>query len=150
MAIPYLGALTRFCAAVTLGLRATSTALAARAGILVKDRLALEEMRTVDTVLFDKTGTLTTGQHVVRDVTGAGMAPEDVLRIAGAVEAESEHPLAKAIVTAARIAGSIPVAIEFRSIAGRGVEATVDGKRWAVGGPPPPRSGSQRSRGSDS
>src|SRR5438270_5658271 len=112
-----------------------STALAARAGILVKDRLALEEMRTVDTVLFDKTGTLTTGQHVVRNVAAAGMARDDVLRIAGAVESESEHPLARAIVTAARAVGPFPRATDFRSIAGRGVEATVDGKRWAVGGP---------------
>ena len=112
-----------------------STALAARAGILVKDRLALENMRTVDTVLFDKTGTLTTGQHVVRDVAGAGMSPEEVLRLGGAVEAESEHPLAKAIVAAARASGPMPVATEFRSITGRGVEANVAGKRWAVGGP---------------
>jgi P-type Cu2+ transporter len=112
-----------------------STALAARSGILVKDRLALEEMRTVDTVLLDKTGTLTTGQHVVRDIAGASVAPHEVLRIAGAVESESEHPLAKAIVTAARASGPIPTAKEFRSIAGRGVEATVDGRRWSVGGP---------------
>jgi Cu2+-exporting ATPase len=112
-----------------------STGLAARAGILVKDRLALEEMRTIDTVLFDKTGTLTTGQHVLRDVAGAGMTPDEVLPIAGAVESQSEHPLARAIVTAARAAGPIPTSTEFHSIAGRGVEATVDGKRWAVGGP---------------
>jgi len=112
-----------------------STALAARAGILVKDRLALEEMRTVDAVLFDKTGTLTTGTHVVRDVAGAGMRDDEVLRIAGAVEAESEHPLARAIVAAARDRGPVPGATAFRSIAGRGVEATVEGKQWAVGGP---------------
>jgi Cu2+-exporting ATPase len=112
-----------------------STALAARAGILVKDRLALEEMRTVDTVLFDKTGTLTTGKHLVRDVAGAAITADDVLRVAGAIESESEHPLAKAIVAAARAKGPIPGASEFRSIAGRGVEATVDGRRWAVGGP---------------
>jgi len=112
-----------------------STAMAARAGILVKDRLALEAMRTVDTVLFDKTGTLTTGQHVVHDAAGAGLGADDVLRIAAAVESESEHPLAKGIVTAARAAGPIPTATQFRSIAGRGVEATVDGSRWAVGGP---------------
>jgi P-type Cu2+ transporter len=114
-----------------------STALAARAGILVKDRRALEQMRTVDTVLFDKTGTLTSGQHVVRDVAGAPnhLDAGDVLAIAGAVEAESEHPLAKAIVAAARAAGAVPNAASFRASSGRGVEATVDGKRWAVGGP---------------
>ena len=74
---------------------ALSTALAARAGILVKDRLALERMRKVDAVLFDKTGTLTRGAHVVTGVVAAeGGSTTDVLRIAGAVESDSEHPLA--------------------------------------------------------
>jgi Cu2+-exporting ATPase len=117
---------------------ALSTALAARAGILVKDRLALERMRTVDTVLFDKTGTLTRGEHVVTGVVGAvgaGLSDTDVVRIAGGVERDSEHPLARAIVTAARRHGEIAPAYEFRSITGRGVEATIDGVRYAVGGP---------------
>jgi len=104
-----------------------STALSARNGILVKDRLALERMRTIDTVLFDKTGTLTKGEHAVTEVDGS-----DTLRIAAAVEADSEHPLAKAIVAAA---GEVPRASGFRSITGRGVEAVVDGRRYAVGGP---------------
>jgi Cu2+-exporting ATPase len=118
-----------------------STGVAARAGILVKDRLALERMRTVDAVLFDKTGTLTRGAHVVSDVAGAGLdgAGLDragVLRLAGAVEADSEHPLARAIVAAAREAGGVsPPASDFRALTGRGVEATVDGGRYAVGGP---------------
>ncbi|HEX9993271.1 MAG TPA: copper-translocating P-type ATPase [Acidimicrobiales bacterium] len=107
-----------------------STGLAARHGILVKDRLALERMRTVDAVLFDKTGTLTTGEHVVSGVAGDG-----VLRLAGAVEADSEHPLARAIVAAARAEGPVPMATDFRSITGRGVEAVVDGRAYAVGGP---------------
>jgi len=110
-----------------------SSATAARNGILVKDRLALERMRTVDTVLFDKTGTLTKGEHAVTGVSPAtGLAEADVLRLAGAVEADSEHPLARAIV---RAAGDVPAARGFRSIPGRGVEATVDGTAYAVGGP---------------
>ena len=76
--------------------------MAARNGILIKDRLALEASRTVDAVLFDKTGTLTKGQHAVVGVAGAdGFTESDVLRLAGGVEADSEHPLARAIVTAA-------------------------------------------------
>src|SRR5215213_6072218 len=69
-----------------------STAVAAKAGILIKDRLALERMRIIDTVLFDKTGTLTKGAHVVRDVaTSAELSVDDALRLAGAVESDSEH-----------------------------------------------------------
>ncbi|MGH9137782.1 MAG: copper-translocating P-type ATPase [Acidimicrobiales bacterium] len=112
-----------------------SSALAARAGILIKDRLALERMRTIDAVLFDKTGTLTKGQHVVIDVAGADLDGADVLRLAGGVESDSEHPLARAIVAAARERGDLARASEFRSITGRGVEAAIDGDRYAVGGP---------------
>ena len=111
-----------------------STAISARAGILVKDRLALERMRTVDAVLFDKTGTLTKGAHVVTGVApAAGLDEAAVLALAGAVEADSEHPLARAIVTAA--GGSVRHATGFRPIPGRGVEAMVDGVPVAVGGP---------------
>ncbi|MCI3949113.1 MAG: copper-translocating P-type ATPase, partial [Acidimicrobiales bacterium] len=112
-----------------------STAISARAGILVKDRLALERMRSVGVVLFDKTGTLTRGEHVVTDVVVAEGSEAELLRLAGAVEADSEHPLARAIVTAARAHGDIPRATSFRSLTGRGVEATVDGQPAAVGGP---------------
>jgi P-type Cu2+ transporter len=112
-----------------------STALSARAGILVKDRLALERMREVDVVLFDKTGTLTRGRHVVADVAAVSGDPDEVLRLAGAVEADSEHPLGRAIVQAARDRGAVPEAEGFRSRSGRGVEATVAGARAAVGGP---------------
>jgi Cu2+-exporting ATPase len=113
-----------------------SSALAARNGILIKDRLALEESRTVDAFLFDKTGTLTKGQHVVVGIAGAdGVGDDEVVRIAGAVESDSEHPLARAIAAAARDRGPVPSAAEFRSITGRGVEASVEGGRYAVGGP---------------
>jgi Cu2+-exporting ATPase len=87
-------------------------------------------------VLFDKTGTLTRGAHLVTGVAAADGVPDgDVLRIAGGVESDSEHPLARAIVAAARRRGAIAPARDFRSLAGRGVEATVDGRRLAVGGP---------------
>jgi len=115
---------------------AISTAVSARAGILVKDRLALERMRTIDAVLFDKTGTLTKGAHVVTGVAAAtGTTEAEVLRVAGAVESDSEHPLARAITTRATADGPLPDATDFRSRTGRGVEATIDGKRYLVGGP---------------
>ena len=113
-----------------------STAVSARNGILIKDRLALERMREVDIVLFDKTGTLTAANHVVTGVATAEDGQEDrVLAIAGAVESDSEHPLARAIVKAAEAKGSIPVAANFRSMTGRGVQAEVEGRSFAVGGP---------------
>jgi Cu2+-exporting ATPase len=115
---------------------AISTAVSAKAGILVKDRLALERMRTIDAVLFDKTGTLTKGAHVVTGVAAAdGVDEDEVLRLAGAVESDSEHPLARALTARAAEVGTIPEASEFRSQTGRGVEASVDGVRYAVGGP---------------
>ncbi|MFI5489081.1 heavy metal translocating P-type ATPase [Micromonospora echinaurantiaca] len=115
---------------------ALSTAVSAKAGILVKDRLALERMRTVDAVLFDKTGTLTKGAHTVTAVAAvSGTSEDEVLRIAGAVEADSEHPLAKALVKVAQDRGLRAAAGSFRSLTGRGVQAVVDGTTWAVGGP---------------
>jgi Cu2+-exporting ATPase len=115
---------------------AISTAVAARAGILVKDRLALERMRTVDAVLFDKTGTLTKGAHTVTGVAAAdGFTEDEVLRLAGGVEANSEHPLARAIVKAAEQRGGTAKASDFQSLTGRGVQAVVDSTGYAVGGP---------------
>jgi Cu2+-exporting ATPase len=114
---------------------ALSSAMAARNGILVKDRLALEESRTVDAFLFDKTGTLTKGQHTVAGVAGVGLGEGDVLRLAGGVESDSEHPLARAITAAALERSGIAAASNFRSITGRGVEADVEGATYAVGGP---------------
>ncbi|MDA2810829.1 heavy metal translocating P-type ATPase [Nocardiopsis sp. RSe5-2] len=115
---------------------AISTAKSARAGILVKDRLALERMRQVDTVLFDKTGTLTKGRPAVSGTAAApGRTEEEVLALAGAAESDSEHPLAKAIVRAAGERGPVPRAEGFRSETGRGVHATVGGTEVSVGGP---------------
>ncbi|MGC5032848.1 heavy metal translocating P-type ATPase [Micromonospora sp. DT229] len=121
---------------------ALSTAVAAKGGILVKDRLALERMRTVDTVLFDKTGTLTRGAHTLTGVAATAERPgqddsgqQTVLAIAAAVEGDSEHPLARAIVSAAQAQGLRRTATGFRSLTGRGVRAEVDGVGYAVGGP---------------
>ncbi|MDQ1636507.1 MAG: P-type Cu2+ transporter, partial [Frankiaceae bacterium] len=114
---------------------AISTAMSARSGILVKDRLALERMRTIDAVLFDKTGTLTKGQPAVTDVVTSGVDEDELLAVAGAVEADSEHPLARAVVQAAHARGPLAAATDFRSMTGRGVQAVVDADLVAVGGP---------------
>lgn len=118
---------------------AISTERAAKAGVLVKDRLALEHMRTVDVVLFDKTGTLTQGRHQLTGVTAtAGTSDEHLLALAAAVEGDSEHPLARAIVSAAESRVPEPeqlTAGDFRSLPGRGVRARVDGAEVTVGGP---------------
>ncbi|WP_316042980.1 heavy metal translocating P-type ATPase, partial [Gordonia sp. CNJ-863] len=116
---------------------AIATERAARGGVLIKDRLALEAMRTVDAVLFDKTGTLTKGEPTVIAVEPApGSDAEDVLAAAAAAEADSEHPLARAIVAAARDrALQIPSATEFTSSPAVGVSAHVEGTVVRVGGP---------------
>jgi Cu2+-exporting ATPase len=128
---------------------AISTERAARAGVLVKDRLALERMRTVDTVLFDKTGTLTEGEPGVTDVatasSSAGLSHDEALRLAAAAERDSEHPVARALVRAAATAqasrtsttaGPQEARVEsFRSLTGSGVSARVDGVEVSVGGP---------------
>ncbi len=116
---------------------AISTTTAAKNGILVKDRLSLERMKDVDTTLFDKTGTLTRGAHVVTGLwTATGVSEDDLLSQAASVEADSEHPLARAIVTTAQErALSVPKAEGFQAIAGRGVTASVEGKNIAIGGP---------------
>jgi P-type Cu2+ transporter len=114
---------------------AISTSVAARAGILVRDRLALERMRSVDAALLDKTGTLTTGTPTVREIVALD-DEEAVLALAAAAETDSEHPLAHAIVEEARRRGlSGPAAASFRAMPGRGVRAEVNGSEVAVGGP---------------
>lgn len=114
-----------------------STERAARSGVLVKNRLALERMRSVDTVLFDKTGTLTHGTHAVADVAVVpGLDRDALLALAAAVETDSEHPVARAIVRAAHDAGvRLPTAEGVKALSGRGVQGEVDGHRVAVGGP---------------
>jgi Cu2+-exporting ATPase len=115
---------------------AISTTLGAHSGLLVRDRRGLEEARNLSTIVFDKTGTLTLGEHRVVGIRASEMEERQVLALAAAVEQDSEHPLARAIVTTARERGiPVPSANEFRAIAGYGVEAGVDGKLYAVGGP---------------
>ncbi|MBX9245834.1 heavy metal translocating P-type ATPase [Actinotalea ferrariae] len=114
---------------------AISTERAARAGLLVKDRLALERMRTVDTVLFDKTGTLTVGRPTVTDVSAVpGEDRDALLALAAAVESDSEHPVARAIVSAGA-SSARPQVSDFAVLPGRGVRAVVEGLQVHVGGP---------------
>lgn len=107
-----------------------TTAIGARRGILVRSRAALEEARDIDVVLFDKTGTLTTGTpSVVRVIATAGGDEDEVLGLAASVEAGAEHPIARAIVAAAREREvSAGRASDFSSLAGRGATATVAGR----------------------
>jgi Cu2+-exporting ATPase len=116
---------------------AISTTLGARNGLLVKDRLALERARDLQIVIFDKTGTLTRGEPVLAGVVAA--AAEDqatVLGLAAAVEGDSEHPLARAVLAGARSRGvEVPPATGFQAMAGRGARASVDGTVVQVGGP---------------
>lgn len=123
-----------------LGL-ATPTALlvgtgrGARLGLLIKGPEVLESTRRVDTVVMDKTGTVTTGVMAVTGVTGSGITDADTLRLAAAVESGSEHPIAKAIVTAAAEQGTVPEVTDFASTAGHGVTGTVEGRTVEVGRP---------------
>ncbi|MEN2741172.1 copper-translocating P-type ATPase [Microbacterium sp. X-17] len=114
---------------------AIATGRAASAGILVKDRLALERMRLVDVVLFDKTGTLTRGEPAVTAVRpAAGVDADELLALAAAAESDSEHPLARAIRDAAAHL-PVPVASGFSAAPAVGVSATVGGEEVRVGGP---------------
>src|SRR5690625_685855 len=114
-----------------------ATERAARGGVLVKERMALEQMRTVDTVLFDKTGTLTAGQPIVTDLTTTGTHSEnELLALAAAAESDSEHPLARAIRQAAATRElTVPPATDFTASTAVGVRAAVEGHTVAVGGP---------------
>ena len=114
-----------------------ATEKAARNGVLVKDRLALESMRTIDTVVFDKTGTLTKGEPAGTAVMATGTrSQQHVLMLAAAAESDSEHPLARAIVRgAADRSIMVPPASDFSSSPAVGVRAQVDGQLVQVGGP---------------
>src|SRR6202795_1202844 len=116
---------------------AISTSLGAQNGLLVKDRLALEGARNLDLVIFDKTGTLTRGFPAVAGITAVpGSNEGDLLAHAAAVEANSEHPLAKAIVAEAK-RRNLPTlqAADFEALPGRGARARMNGKIIEIGGP---------------
>ncbi|HWM48252.1 MAG TPA: heavy metal translocating P-type ATPase [Xanthobacteraceae bacterium] len=116
---------------------AISTTMGAQSGLLVRDRRGLEEARDLNAIVFDKTGTLTLGEHrVVETVTVAGVEKTDALRLAAAVEHDSEHPIAQALVKSAQERSlQVPRAEGFQAMAGHGVQATVDGRELKVGGP---------------
>lgn len=113
-----------------------ATALAARHGILVRNREAFERAREIRFVALDKTGTLTEGRFAVRAVYAEEFSEEEVLSLAAALEAFSEHPLAQAIVEAAEGRGlPRPEVRDFQAVPGKGVEGTLEGKRYRVGRP---------------
>jgi Cu2+-exporting ATPase len=116
---------------------AISTSLGAQNGLLVKDRLALERARNLDMVIFDKTGTLTRGSPAVSGVAAApGTTEDDLIARAAAVESNSEHPLAKAIVAeAGRRSLARLAATDFEALPGRGAKALVEGTSVEIGGP---------------
>ena len=114
-----------------------STTKAARNGFLVKQRIALESARKIDTVLFDKTGTLTEGRFGLIDIwTTEGNNKDEVLGLAAALDRQSEHPIAKAVVQKAKEQGLfIKEVKKFEAIKGKGVKANIDGEEVLVGGP---------------
>jgi Cu2+-exporting ATPase len=116
---------------------AISTSLSARGGILVRNRLALEHARELDVVVFDKTGTLTRGELGVVGIAAAdGGGEEQALAVAAGLEADSEHALARAIVTEADRRGVRPVPVKgFEALKGQGVRGRVDGREVYLGGP---------------
>jgi len=116
---------------------AISTTLGARSGLLVRDRRGLEEARQLTSVVFDKTGTLTRGEFRVVDIaTDGSLRQEEALRLAAAVERDSEHTIAQGIVQSAEEQGiAAPRADQFEAIAGHGVRAVVEGVEYYMGGP---------------
>lgn len=115
---------------------AISTSLAAKNGLLVRQRMALESARNLDVILFDKTGTLTKGEQGVVDIVTDGVTAIELLTLAGSVELESEHPIAKAIVRyASEKKSKLQSVKNFSAMSGRGAKATVNKKVVYVGGP---------------
>ena len=117
---------------------AKSTALSAKHGLLIKNRTAFENSRKISTIVFDKTGTLTVGKFEVSKiiVSQSGLTEHEIIRLAAALEQKSEHPIATGILKKAKDATiPIPVAENFNAITGKGVEATVEGKKVLVVSP---------------
>jgi Cu2+-exporting ATPase len=116
---------------------AVSTSIAARNGLLIRNRMAFERARSLDAVVFDKTGTLTEGQFGIAEVVLLGDLPEaEVLRLTAAVESQSEHPIAAGIVRSTQERGIVfAIPHEFSALPGQGARATVDGKQVQVVSP---------------
>ncbi|MCK9405161.1 MAG: heavy metal translocating P-type ATPase [Methanothrix sp.] len=116
---------------------AVSTSLAAKSGLLIRDRSAFERARDIQAVVFDKTGTLTEGRFGVTDIVPlAGLNETEVLRMAASLEANSEHPIAAGIVKGSKEMGIDLIPIQgFKSIPGKGIEGQVRGRSWMMASP---------------
>jgi Cu2+-exporting ATPase len=117
---------------------AISTVLAAKSGLLIKNRTAFENSRKITTIIFDKTGTLTIGKFEVARIKSlqSGFDEKEIIRIASALEQNSEHPIATGILAKAKeLSVTIPSVKNFKAITGKGIEAEVDGKNIKVVSP---------------
>nr|WP_246516927.1 copper-translocating P-type ATPase [Lederbergia ruris] len=116
---------------------AVSTAIAAKKGLLIRNRASFENARLIEAVVFDKTGTLTRGEFGVTNIASSSpFTEEEVLSLAAAVEAHSEHPIARGILTSAEERQlSIPQVSHFQSLTGKGLQGEVDGKEVMVVSP---------------
>ena len=117
---------------------AKSTALSAKNGLLIKNRIAFENSRKITTIVFDKTGTLTVGKFEVSKIVSLKkeITEDEIIRIASALEQQSEHPIATGILLKAKdLSVKIPSAENFKAITGKGIEATVEGKKVLVVSP---------------
>lgn len=117
---------------------AKSTALSAKNGLLIKNRIAFENSRKITTIVFDKTGTLTVGKFEVSKIVSlkSGLTEDEIIRIASALEQQSEHPIATGILLKAKdLSVGVPSTENFKAITGKGIEATVEGKKVLVVSP---------------
>jgi P-type Cu2+ transporter len=116
---------------------AISTTIAARQGLLVRNRRGLEDARNLNAIIFDKTGTLTRGEfRVVEITTATGLSADEALGLAASVERDSEHTIAQGVVKSADERGlSSPRAESFQAIPGEGAQATIEGRQLMIGGP---------------
>ena len=117
---------------------AKSTAISAKNGLLIKNRIAFENSRKITTIVFDKTGTLTVGKFEVSKIVSLknGLTENEIIRLASALEQKSEHPIATGILQKAKdLSVDIPSAENFKAITGKGIEATVEGKKMLVVSP---------------
>lgn len=117
---------------------AKSTAMSAKHGLLIKNRTAFENSRKITTIVFDKTGTLTVGKFEVSKIVSLqnGLSENEIIRLASALEQNSEHPIATGILQKVKdLSIPIPPATNFNAITGKGVEATVEGKKMMVVSP---------------